>query len=199
MSTFDLSLAAKPAAMSTVKASEQYSKVKDPKTGDMEKQTITDSAVTIDKSAAPKLKLDGPLGYMYTELLNKELSLESMGAIVAAADSAIDAALVDDGSTPGMVAVVNGQARIEQPDNQEGYVYVMSADTMESQALGEISAKMIEHRLKAPKAQLGLIALSEGKPSASLESLVKCLTPLGVKVAMTKDSGAEMIQSYLKG
>jgi hypothetical protein len=198
MSTFDLSLAAKPEAASAVKASDQYTKVKDPKTGQMERQTITDGAVTINKAGAPKLKIDGPLGHMYTELLNRELSLESMGAIVAAADEAMDTE-VDTNATPGMVAVSNGLASIEQPNNDLGYVYIFKVGSLESQALGEISKKMINHRLSNPKANIGLGAITDGKTTASLESLIRCVQPMGVRVAFTETGALSMLRDYLKG
>ena len=193
MSTFDLSLAAKPEAASAVKASDQYTKVKDPKTGQMERQTITDGAVTINKAGAPKLKIDGPLGHMYTELLNRELSLESMGAIVAMDTE------VDTNATPGMVAVSNGLASIEQPNNDLGYVYIFKVGSLESQALGEISKKMINHRLSNPKANIGLGAITDGKTTASLESLIRCVQPMGVRVAFTETGALSMLRDYLKG
>lgn len=198
MSTFNLSLAAKPEAVSTVKASEQYSKVKDPKTGQMEPQKITDGAITIDKSGAPKLKLDGPLGHMYTELLNRELSLESMGAIVAAADEVMDSE-VDTNATPGTVAVSNGLASIEQPNNDLGYVYVFKVNSLESQALGEISKKMIDHRIKHPSSKMGLAAIVEDNTTPALESLIRCVQPLGVQIVFTERSALSMMHSYLQG
>lgn len=197
MSTFDLSLAAKPQAVSAVKASEQDSKVKDPKTGQMEPQTITDGAITIDKSGAPKLKLDGPLGHMYTELLNRELSLESMGAIVAAADEVMDTE-AQTNSNPGTVAVSNGVASIEQPNNDLGYVYIFKVNNLESQALGEISKKMINHRLNHPKANIGLAAITEGKTTETLEALIRCVKPLGVDITFNERGALSLIQSYLK-
>ncbi len=194
MSTFDLSLAVKP---SQVKASPDYAKVKDPKTGQEVKQTITNGAITINKADAPALKIDGPLGHMYTELLNKELSLESMGAIIAAVDDVTKAtdAQNEANSEVGKVIVENGEPRIEREKSDEGYVFVMNADTMESQALGEISSKFIKHRLNNPNGKTGLVAISEGSPSPSLESLINCLRPLGTQIRMTYNGGLDLIKS----
>lgn len=196
MNSFDLSLAVVKPTDSEVKASQQYTTKVDPKTDQPVRQTITDGGVTINKSMAPKLMLDGPLGYKYTELLNKTLSLESMSAIVAASDmSTEDTSNINH--DPGKLSITGQDMSIES-DPHAGYVYVVSADTLESRDIAEISSKLINQRLKSESKPIGLAMLTQGNPSPVIESLVGCIEHLGVTVTYTPEGLKSMISLMIK-
>lgn len=193
MTTFDLSLAAPIKAEGDVKASKDYPVHKDPETGEKTLEKTTDGGITIDKSKAPVLKLDGPMGHYYTELLNKELSLESMSAI--AAMSSIEEQ--DEGNElSGKVTVDTQGARIEDNGN-EGYIYVVNADTLESKDLRAISDNFLKKRLENPKRQLGIAMVSEGNPSPTLESLTNILQSADVRVTYSRQGVVRMAKEMI--
>lgn len=198
MTTFNLSLAVKPTDSSEVKASKDHEVVKDEK-GQEHKQTTTAGGLDIDKSKSPVLKIDGPLGHMYTELLNKQLSLESMGAVIAAVDNIdqIDAQTQEIMADTGKVSISNNQASIDQPHGELGYIYVLNADTLESKELYEVSKKLIDRRLNSTTTPIGLIAISEGSPSETLETLVNIIKPLDATICLTYESGKNYIKNLL--
>lgn len=193
MGTFNLSLVASKAPVSDIQASPKLQTVENPKTGEMQEQTITKDGITIDKTIAPKLILDAPVGHTYTELLNKELSNESMGAIIAAADT-------DSVQTPeytGNVEVTPQGSSIETTTDNAGYIYIVEADTLESSALGEISSKFLDRRTRNPSQKLGLAMISDGKPTSTVESLTKIMNACGVPVTYTKEGLVSMASRML--
>lgn len=198
MQSFDLSLIARKGPASEVQASAKYDMVENPKTDEKEKQTITDGGITIAKDS-PILKLDGPMGYKYTQLLNQELSLESMGAIVAAAEQsgATDMETVVPGSFSGKVTVNANGAGIDH-DGTAGYIYITSADNLESKDVGSIAKNLLDKRLQDPKRQLGLAMVTEGKPSAVMESLYQIAVGAGIQVTTTDSGLKSMMRSMLE-
>lgn len=194
MSTFDLSLSVRPSTSGDVKASMLPEKKFDEKQNQMVPQTITDGAISIEKGNSAALKLDGPLGHMYTELLNKELSMESMGAIVAASSSTASPVEAD----AGKVSMTTQGPIVDTPDNG-GYIYVVPGDDLKSDDLHTISSKLLSHRLKNPDSPVGLAMISEGKPSATMESLTRCLAPAGIRTTFLKSGLKDMARSMLGG
>lgn len=182
MGTFNLSLVASKAPLSDVQATTKLETVTDPNTDQPVEQTITKDGITIDKSMAPRLVIDAPIGHMYTELLNKELSIESMGAIIAAAE--------DDSVRPthtGNVAIGSQGPLMETNDGNSGYIYIVDADTLESSALGEIASKFLDRKTANPSQKLGLAMISNGRPTSTVESLTRVVKGCGVDVAYTPE------------
>ena len=198
MQSFDLSLIARKGPTSEVKASSKYEMVTNPKTDEREQQTITDGGITISKDS-PISKLDGPMGYKYTQLLNQELSLESMGAIVAAAEQsgATDMDTVVPGSFSGKVAVNANGAAIDH-EGTSGYIYITSADSLESKDVGSIAKNLLDKRLKDPKRQLGLAMVTEGRPSPVMESLYQIAASAGIHITTTELGLKSMMRSMLE-
>lgn len=199
MNSFDLSLAIPNRASGEVMASPKYDTKVNPKTEERVKQTVTEGGVTIDKSAAPKLMLDGPLGYKYTQLLDTELSVESMAAVVAAAGQASDGTDVDlaPSGVPGFVSM-GSTGPVVEDDTDAGYIFIVAADSLESKDLGEISQNFIDKRLANPQRPLGLAMITDGKPTGTLESLYRVLTPMNVAIT-TMESGLYSMIAAMKG
>lgn len=199
MNSFDLSLAMPTKPKGDVMASQKYDKKLDPDTGRPIEQTVTEAGVTINKDKAPAPMLDGPLGYKYTKLLDTELSLESMAAIAAAAGAAgVEDEVELPPGTPGFVAMGKTGPIIED-DTDAGYIYIVPADTLTDVDFGEIAQNFISKRAEAPDRPLGLAMLIQDKPSATLESLYKTLTPIGVRVTTMESGLISMIHAMKKG
>lgn len=195
MGTFNLSMVASRTPPSDVQASPNPDTVTNPKTNEVEKQTITKDGIEIDKSVAPKLVLDAPVGHMYTEMLNKELSLESMGAIVAAAEA--DVVVDAPNEHTGTVAVGPQGATMDTGKDSNGYIYIVNADTLESQALGEIANKFLDRKTKTPDMKLGLAMISEGNPTATVESLTRIIKACGAEVTYSQSGLIDMAKRML--
>lgn len=196
MSTFDLSLAVRPNTAGDVKPSKLLEKKFDPKQHQMVEQTVTDGAIGIDKANTASIKLDGPLGHMYTELLNRELSMESMGSVVAAAATTSNPE--SDQFDTGKVSMTTQGPIVDTPDNQ-GYIYIVPGDQLEQKDLANISSKLLERRLAQPDTPIGLAMLTEGNPSPTMESLTRCLAPSGIKTTFLKSGLTAMAKSMLGG
>lgn len=194
MATFDLSLAAPMQAEGDVKASRDYPVHKDPETEEKTLEKTTDGGITINKSKAPAIMLDGPMGHYYTELLNKELSLESMTAI--AAMSSMDEQSEGEESS-GKVTVDSQGAHIEDTGS-EGYIYIVNADTLEAKDLRTISDNFLKKRLEDPKRQLGIAMVSEGNPSPTLESLTNILQSADVKITYSRQGVVNMAKEMIQ-
>lgn len=200
MNSFDLSLAMPAKTKSEVYASPKYDTKVDPKTGRPVKQDITDGGVTINKTMNPKPMLDGPLGYKYTQLLDTELSIESMAAVVAAAgqSGAGGEEVETPPGTPGFVAMGSTGPIIED-DTDAGYIYITSADQLQMKDMTEISQNFISKRIAAPERPLGIAMITGGSPTPVLESLVSILKPMGVQVTTMESGLLAMIASMKKG
>lgn len=194
MATFDLSLAAPVQAEGDVKASKDYPVHKDPETGEKTLEKTTDGGITIDKSKAPAIKLDGPMGHYYTELLNKELSMESMSAI--AAMTSMDEQIESEESS-GKITVDSQGAHIEDTGS-EGYIYIVNADTLEAKDLRTISDNFLKKRLEDHKRQLGIAMVSEGNPSPTLESLTNILQSVDVKITYSRQGVVNMAKEMIQ-
>lgn len=198
MATFNLSLVASRAPAGDIQASPNYQMKTNPNTGEQEKQEVGKDGVSIDKSLAPRLVLDGAVGHTYTALLNKELSLESMGAIVAAASMDVEDTANHDEDT-GHVKINSQGAEIETSNPNAGYIYVVDADTLESAALGSISSKILDRMSTHPNEKIGLAMISNGKPTATVESLTRCFKSSKVMITYHQAGLVSMAQDMLKG
>lgn len=180
-----------------IQASTELEKKVNPDTGETKLETVTKGGVTIDKDIAPKLQLDGPIGHYYTEILNKELSLESMGAVIAASADAISAEEASNQLETGKVSMTS-QGPVNDSNTPEGYIYIIDGDTLESRALNELSSKFLDKRLKDPKAQLGIAMITKGKPSSTMESLTRCLSAADVRVTYFESGLIKMASDMLR-
>lgn len=192
--SFNLSLVSTP-PQGEVKTSVDLPSKVNPDTGAVEKDTVTEGGITIDKAKAPQLVLDGPLGHMYTELLNRELSLESMGAVVAAAKDSEE----EIEQAPGKVAMTPTGPIREQADPSAGYIFVTDGDTLKPSDRNDISVQLLKQRREHPDMPVGLAMLSSGNPSPTLESLTRCMEAAGVRITYLKSGLTSMARSMVKG
>lgn len=192
--SFNLSMVAAAAPQGEVKASPQANLVKDPKDGEMKPQTVTDGGITIDKSKAPEIRLDGPVGYMYTELLNRELSNESMAAVVHAAMDAQQ----EDPATPGKVAMTPNGPVVERANPNAGYVFVTKGDDLQPADVMPIMDKVLNARRLNPDMPVGVAMITDGRPSATMESLSRCLAPSGIQVTYLESGLTDMVRRMAK-
>lgn len=199
MSTFDLSLAV-PKKENEVQASTEYQKETNPQTGDVRDRKVTDSGLTVDKDKAPKLQLAGPLGHMYTELLNEQLSLESMGGVVAAAAMAPGGGLNQTEVTPetGKLRVGPQGAAYEHGGN-DGYIFITKSSDLGYDSFKGISADLLARKAKDPEAKLGVAVINDGTLTESLESLTRVMKGCGIPVVYTEEGLTSMAKSMFTG
>jgi len=200
--TFNLSLAQKEVEddPKLVKASSELETRTDPITHKPYKVDVTEGGITIDKSKAPAIMLDGPLGHQYTEILNRVLSKESMGAIVAALSVEEDDAKGPTSGTPtGFVDVsADGVAKNGEHGTSQGYLYVADGTDLPSTELTRVMSRLIERKNENPNANVGVVLAAEGKLCHTAESLVKHATSLGVQVAIRPMAIGQMVVQMAK-
>ena len=178
-----------------VKASTELQTRIDPMTQKPYKVDVTEGGITIDKSKAPAIMLDGPLGHQYTEILNRVLSKENMGAIVAALSAEEEDAKGPTSGTPtGYVDVgMDGTTQNGEHGTAQGYLYVADGEHLPSTELTRVMSRLIEKKNEDPNANLGVVLASEGRLCSTAESLVRHATSLGVKVAIRPSAVSQMV------
>ena len=186
-----------PETQSSVKASETYQKKIDDETKKPVEQTITDSAITVDKSTAPKLAIGGPLGNYYTQLLNQNLTIESMGAIAQEGMVAVDATSEFSMANSGKVVVTEQGATIDT-SGAMGYIFVTTAKSLDKSQAYAIADKLLNLRASNPSRPIGL-GLIGGEYLPVTESLVKAMKPAGIQVAFYQTDVLTMACRMLKG
>lgn len=195
--SFDLSLAQDK----EVVASKDYVKVKDDKTGEMKDKTTLDDGVRIDKSKAPKIIADGPLGYKYTEYLNQTLTNENMSAIVAAAeeseDASIDTSTVGSGQgEPTGYVVVDDNGISNQVDTSDvGYVYVIDAGEVTTSDMVQMAESVFKMKNKFPDRAIGVGVIHNGQVSKNASAVLQAMKNADVPVAVTQEGLARMVRS----
>lgn len=197
MSTFDLSLAMTPETQSDVKASETYQKKIDSETMKPVEQKITESGITVDKSTAPKLAIGGPLGNYYTQLLNQNLTTESMGAIAQEGMVAVDATSEFSQANSGKV-VVNEQGATIDTTGAAGYIFVTSAISLDKSRAYAVADKLLSMRASNPSRSIGL-GLIGGHQHPVTESLVKAMGAADIPIAFYQTDVLKMACRMLKG
>lgn len=197
MNSFDLSLAVPAKQRGEVMASPKYDTKFDTQKNEQVKQTVTEDGVTINKAQAPELILSGPLSYKYTRLLDTELSVESMAAVVAAAGAAQEEEIEAPPGTPGFVAMGSTGPIIED-DTDAGYIYVVGADAISGKEASEITQHLIDKRIQAPERPMGLAMLIDKTPSPSMESLFDIAGSLNIAVTTMESGLCAMIATMKK-
>lgn len=195
MSTFDLSLVTGQTPQGDVRASAKYDVKPNPETGKPEEQKITESGMTIDKSTAPKLATSGPLGNFYTELLNQTLTVESMGAMVAAGEESI-MAQGQTAAPTGKVTVSEQGASVDYTGSA-GYIYITKSDDLSKTQAFQVAEQLLKVRNKNPQLRMGLGLVTANTPSESLESLVRVARAADVEVTTTHTGVLAMAHSML--
>lgn len=204
--SFNLSLAKKEVEDNPelVKASTTYPEKVDPMTGRKYEQNVTDGGVTIDKSKAPALVLDGPVGYQVTELLDRVLSKESMSALLAAyEDDSADAKTGDaqhSGDPTGTVDVNlnTGAAVNSSVQAGAGYLYVADVDKLGSGDVVSVLNRLDQVKRENPDAEVSLALVGSGAITPTVESLMSNAHRFGVRVSATKHGINAMVADMLK-
>lgn len=198
MNLFNLSLmAGEP--VSEVKATKELPIEENPKTGEETPETITEGGLKIDKSLAPKLVLAGSVGHLYTEILNRELSLESMGAVMAALGDIQKSDRTSKSLDPGMIEVTGDETTIVHEDPDVGYIFIAEGKDLDRDDFRKISGDFMAMRARYPNKPLGLAMLGESGVSETMESLRVCLGPAGVQLAFTQGGFKRMVLSMVRG
>lgn len=192
MNKFDLSLIApkKEEQDKQVQPSTTYDKVTDPDTKEKTDRKITDSGLPVIKDGSKNIKLAGPIGHMYTELLNRQLSLESIAGAVAAAASVEDA---EQEHVTGKVTI-SDQGISREYGNSDGMVFVFSGQDLKDKGVVEISDQILEAKAKSQGMPVGVAVIDSELSGPTLESLYRCMQPSGIRVVCSLESMTDMVK-----
>lgn len=196
LSTTDQSIQNNLKAPTDVKASREYDKTVDPKTGEEKDKQVSKDGVNIDKSKSPYLELGGPLGHMYTELLNKVLATnESMASVVSAAGEAAEAAEDTTNIPTGFVAIHDGGVRSEVTGDVRGYLHVVDAAMNRTEMMDTLSA-ISTRKIQNPDQPIGLAIVGDMTPTS--ESLISHVGRMGVPMAISQSAALTLAMRLWK-
>lgn len=206
---FNLSLAHEQKAaeeaekLKQLQANPNLEQTVDPDTGEKKLVTHTDSGIDINKGKAPALVLQGPLGHMYTEELNRVLTKENLVATTQAYKQSEQARVGSPSQNPtGYIETSDQGATVELDVDGDGYLYVVDGETLTADGMMRATTAILDQQRQFPDKVVSLGLSAKGKLSHNAESLLNCMVKAGVKVAVShsgiRDLGLAVARGQIK-